>query len=127
MSRFEIVRTDAEQPWHARTKAGNGKIGWRTENYARRSTALDAIASVARDLSPTDQVWVSTGTDTGDGRSEVRYGSFGHETYVTAHRIAIRDVDERRTDPPDPTDPTDLRVRSFDRVSYIDFGDEADA
>ena len=30
MSRFEIVRTDAEQPWHARFRADNGLniYGW---------------------------------------------------------------------------------------------------
>ena len=43
-ARFEVVRTDAEQPWHARFRASNGKVVWVTENYARRNGALNAIA-----------------------------------------------------------------------------------
>lgn len=47
MSRFEIVRTDAAQPWHARFRAWNGKVQWTTENYTRRRAALAAIESIA--------------------------------------------------------------------------------
>lgn len=46
-ARFEIVRTDAPQPWHARFRAANGRIVWTTENYARRGRAVDAIATLA--------------------------------------------------------------------------------
>lgn len=46
-ARFEVVRTDAVQPWHARFRAANGRIVWTTEQYARRAGALTAIASIA--------------------------------------------------------------------------------
>lgn len=96
MSHFEIVRTDAAQPWHARFKADNGKIQFSSENYSRRFTALTAIAGIARSFSPTDQVWVSTEQHGKARKSEVRFGGPGHESYVTAHRVEIRDVDERQ-------------------------------
>ena len=44
--RFEIVRTDADQPWHARFRAANGRIVWVTENYRRRDSAAAAIDSI---------------------------------------------------------------------------------
>jgi uncharacterized protein YegP (UPF0339 family) len=43
--RFEVVRTDAEQPWHARIVAANGKILFSSENYGRRRDALAAVAA----------------------------------------------------------------------------------
>jgi uncharacterized protein YegP (UPF0339 family) len=95
MSRFELVRTDAEQPWHARYVADNGRVLFSSENYTRRFRALNAIANVARMFSPTDQVWVSTTRTAAGMTSEVRYGGPGHEMYLTAHRVEIRDVDER--------------------------------
>lgn len=45
-ARFEIVRTDAAQPWHARFVAANGRIVWTTENYTRKGTADAAIAAL---------------------------------------------------------------------------------
>lgn len=50
-ARFEIVRTDAEQPWHARFRAENGRVVWSTENYARRKTAINAVCVIAREFS----------------------------------------------------------------------------
>lgn len=44
--RFEIVRTDASQPWHARFRAANGRIVWTTENYSRRRDAVAAIKCI---------------------------------------------------------------------------------
>lgn len=44
--RFEIVRTDAPQPWHARFRAANGRIVWVTENYGRQKAARRAIEVV---------------------------------------------------------------------------------
>lgn len=41
--RFEVVRSDADQPWHARFRAANGHIVWTTEQYARRPGAEGAI------------------------------------------------------------------------------------
>lgn len=45
-ARFEIVRTDADQPWHARFRAWNGRIQWSTENYTRRRGAERAVLSI---------------------------------------------------------------------------------
>lgn len=47
MSHFEIVRTDAEQPWHVRLVASNGNIIMSSENYTRRRRAESAIAVAA--------------------------------------------------------------------------------
>lgn len=47
-ARFEIVRTDAEQPWHARFVGANGETVWTTENYLRRTDALEAISLIGR-------------------------------------------------------------------------------
>lgn len=44
-ARFEIVRTDVPQPWHARFVAANGRIVWTTEQYSRSSGARNAIGS----------------------------------------------------------------------------------
>jgi uncharacterized protein YegP (UPF0339 family) len=42
--RFEIVQTDAEQPWLARMIGANGEQVWRTsENYVERQGAAHAI------------------------------------------------------------------------------------
>lgn len=46
-ARFEIVQTDAEQPWHARFIAANGETVWTTENYTNRATAILAINFMA--------------------------------------------------------------------------------
>lgn len=45
-ARFEIVRTDAEQPWHARFRAANGRIVWTTENYSRRDDAIRSLTII---------------------------------------------------------------------------------
>lgn len=44
---FEVARTNAEQPWHARLWA-NGRIILRSENYSRMVGAERAILSAAR-------------------------------------------------------------------------------
>lgn len=75
--RFEIVRTDAPQQWHARFVAANGKVVWTTENYARRNGALKAIGSLAQALN----AWLA--------EDWVRLGAPSHI------RREIRDVDER--------------------------------
>lgn len=46
-ARFEIVQTNAEQPWHARFVAANGEAVWSTENYADVRGAEDAVALLA--------------------------------------------------------------------------------
>lgn len=61
MSQIELVRTDAEQPYHMRiVNEGNNTISWRTENYHNRNDALDALRElpgasnfyVSQDLGP---------------------------------------------------------------------------
>lgn len=49
-SRFEVVRTDAAQPWHARFVAGGDLTTWRTENYTRMVGAERAVLSLCRHL-----------------------------------------------------------------------------
>jgi uncharacterized protein YegP (UPF0339 family) len=39
----EIVRTDADQPYHVRLVAENGEKVWWTENYASRFDAIHAL------------------------------------------------------------------------------------
>jgi uncharacterized protein YegP (UPF0339 family) len=47
-ARFEVVRTDVEQPWHARFTAGNGEEVWRSsENYTTKGHARSAILVLA--------------------------------------------------------------------------------
>lgn len=41
--RFELVRSDAAQPWHARFRAANGRIVFSTEQYARQGAAENAV------------------------------------------------------------------------------------
>lgn len=48
-ARFEIVRTDAEQPWHARLIV-SGRITWRVENLTRQIGAERAIESLLREV-----------------------------------------------------------------------------
>lgn len=44
VSRYEIVRTEAEQPWFAREVASNGRETWKTsENYTRPRGPSEAI------------------------------------------------------------------------------------
>ena len=93
-ARFEIVRTDAG--WHARLRAANGKTIWSTEVYTRRTTALNAIHTTARVMSPTARIW-TPGTTTIAGKPAGSTIKFGHpgDDYATAHTIEVRDVDER--------------------------------
>lgn len=44
---WEIVRTDAKQPWHAREVGGNGEKTWTTEQYARKVGAERALCRLA--------------------------------------------------------------------------------
>lgn len=46
---FEVVRTDAAQPWHARMVI-NGRITWRVENLTRQIGAERAIESLLREV-----------------------------------------------------------------------------
>lgn len=44
---FEVVRSDAEQPWHVRLVSSNGNVIMSSEQYGRRRDALTAIAVAA--------------------------------------------------------------------------------
>lgn len=94
-ARFEIVRTNAAQPWHARFVAANGRVVWVTENYHRRKAALNAIASIQ---SPQYEGWLGTWY-------YPERGAIGDAIVYRRDRwnktdgllIEIRDVDERST------------------------------
>lgn len=97
--RIEIVRTDAEQPWHARMKGDNGKIVWTTgENYVDRRGAEDAIAFAANGFGV-------KGVPSMDGppgnrmlvfRTSIGIYSTGSKYPATAEqRFPIFEVDER--------------------------------
>lgn len=91
--RFEVVHTDAAQPFFVREIASNGKQTFKTsENYASNQGAHAALVSHIRCLHPVIRVWFSTGT----GGPELRVG-MPEDTYATAHRIEVRTVDERTT------------------------------
>lgn len=86
MSHFEVVQTDAEQPWHLRLVGSNGEPVMVSENYTDPRTAENAIAVAAEAFGvtiPRDPEWV--------GVTElVGYRSNGARVYVQ-----VRHVDER--------------------------------
>jgi uncharacterized protein YegP (UPF0339 family) len=45
---YEVVRSDAKQPWHARLVAPNGRILMSSETYAHKIDAERTIISTAR-------------------------------------------------------------------------------
>lgn len=49
-ARFEVVRSDAPQPWHARIVASNGRVLMSSETYSRKHAAEQVVLSVARIL-----------------------------------------------------------------------------
>lgn len=57
-TRFEIVQTDAEQPFHARFIAANGETVWTSENYADKRDAQHAIdmVQINASISPVSEV-----------------------------------------------------------------------
>lgn len=89
-ARFEIVRTDAEQSWHARIIASNGEPLWVTENYADRRGAENAIRVLGE---------------------EVTYGAFDAAN--------IRDVDERLSDEPIPYTVVEPDAESTDEPDEV--------
>lgn len=94
-ARFEIVRTDAEQQWHARFVAANGRIVWTTEQYGRRKSALNAIASF---IDPFLGGWIDTwwyADRKAHGAAVVYRRDSWNKT--DGLLLEIRDVDERVT------------------------------
>lgn len=84
-ARFEVVRTDADQSWHARFRAANGRIVWHTENYTRRGRAVAAINSL---VEPFLGCWI----DPHSGQVAHRIDTWNKTDAVL---IEVRDVDER--------------------------------
>jgi hypothetical protein len=82
---------------HARFEVvgANGRIVFVSENYKQKASAVRAIDTLARFLSPTGQAWVSNLRVGNERTVDIRYGSDGHDTWHTAHRLEVRDVDER--------------------------------
>ena len=81
-SRFELVHSDADQPWHARIRAGNSRKWWATETYQRRASALSAAVNLVVDLVRPDHYEL---VDTGLILTK------GDDTWT----VQIHDVDER--------------------------------
>ena len=90
-ARFEVVRTDAAQPWHARFRAANGRILWSTETYARRGRALNAIDCMTGAFGG---AWVDRWYTPAVEVDAVVY-LYDSWAKIDKVRIEIRDVDER--------------------------------
>lgn len=84
-ARFEIVRTDADQPWHARFRAANGRIVWTTENYTRRAKAERAVLLLTNGVEPHSHLGVR---ETDDGKRFV---------YTASGCVEVRLIDERES------------------------------
>lgn len=91
MARIDIVRTDAEQPFHARFVASNGQTVVWSENYADRRDALSAIAGVAEGFGITMSRPPEENTDP----EVAELGLYGETPEGVIHVYPIRDVDER--------------------------------
>lgn len=90
MSHFEIVRTDAAQPWHTRLVAGNGQTIVHTENYTSRDSAASAIAVIAEAFGITMNRPPTQGDPEVDG-----VGLLGEAPDGRTYCYDVRDVDER--------------------------------
>lgn len=87
MSHFEIVRTDADQPFHARLVAGNGQIVMHSENYADARAALTAVAVAAEAFGITMSRPPALEEDTGLPLGEAPDGN--------VYAYEVRHLDER--------------------------------
>lgn len=94
MSRFEIVRTDADQPWHTRLKANNGQIVLHSENYAEHDSAANAVAVAAEAFGITMTRPPELGDPEVDG-----VGFMGEAPNGQRYCFDVREVDEREADP----------------------------
>lgn len=106
MSRFEVVRTDAEQPWHARLMVNNKRVWW-TENYARKVGAERAIRSNGKALAgmfaallaeyADDVFWRKDSAFSAD--SNYAYKAAGSKLRDFADRLPVAYLDERQARP----------------------------
>ena len=90
---IEIVRTDSEQPWHARIRAANGEVTWHTENYASLRGARDALVLLGRTFSPVGLARIAS-DEIGNRFLDVWFDSDELELGAT-FAIPVRYVDER--------------------------------
>lgn len=85
---FEIVHTDADQPFHTRIKAGNSRKWFVSETYTRRASAVKAAVNLIVDLVQPDYY-------------ELRHAAGGgvvgllFEVAGAVREVEIVDVDER--------------------------------
>lgn len=86
-ARFEIVRTDADQPWHGR-RVVNDRITWTTETMTRQVGVERAILSLLNDLAGGD--WELRWNV--EGREKVAVNEVG-----MVHDLVVTYVDERRS------------------------------
>lgn len=91
MARIEIVRTAAEQPYHVRFVASNGRTAASSEKYVERRGALVGIAVVAEAFGITMNRPPTEQTDPEAGE----LGVFGETPEGVTHVYPVRDVDER--------------------------------
>jgi uncharacterized protein YegP (UPF0339 family) len=93
---IEIVRTDADQPWHVRVVASNGRTVAHSENYADVRDAETAVAVIAEQFGITMQRPPERDPETGALRGEAPDGN--------VYAYPVTRVDER--DDPTPDDET---------------------
>jgi len=67
-ARFEVVRTDAEQPWHARFIAENNEPVWSTENLVHREDAVAAVHILSTYLQRHEQAEIREVDERGNGQ-----------------------------------------------------------
>lgn len=90
---FQIVRSDAPQPWHLRVKAGNGKIEAHSENYADPRGPEVAIAAIAECFGITMNRPPTRDPETG--------GLLGEAPDGNVYTYPVTRVDEREEPTPD--------------------------
>jgi uncharacterized protein YegP (UPF0339 family) len=94
MSHYEIVRTDnAEQPWHTRLVASNGRIVQSSETYVERDSAANVVAIAAEAFG----IQMSRPPTPGDPEVD-GVGFMGEAATGNVYCFDVREVDERTPD-----------------------------
>lgn len=96
MSHYEIVRTDAEQPWHTRLVGRNGEIVQSGENLAERDDAANVVAIAAEAFG----IQMSRPPEQADPETQGA-GFLGEMPSGHVHVFEVREVDERQPEDPD--------------------------
>lgn len=85
---IELVRTDAEQPWHVRLVADNHEpVSW-TENLAEKSSAVENLEWFGRLFSPCDKA-------TYDPKTRLLHVWLNATDEKGGLFLPVREVDER--------------------------------